>query len=726
MLRRSMILHPHVAVASNRHLLSSLLALLLTALVSSGAIANVRYVGATGQITPIPDPNEDNGSSIQNQDVQVGITAGAGIFIDFTTTLSNPFPFDPNPVVSTTADLGVEIDGVGRVEITDNAWGFTSSNDDALIVGDAGYGLLDVFTSGIVDVFNGGTVVGDEITGQGAITINTIASRLRTNSLVVGDEGYGTVLLTDTASMVSTVSTLGREFTGQGGVTLNDATRWDLRDQLVVGGQGVGDVVLNGTSNIISTLNDPNAAVIGRSSTSLGSMTLNESSRTFFSGGIIVGKEGIGTLRMNGSSTLITGNETTGDSLIGAGLGTTGQVTLTENSRWDVRGDLGIGRAVDGDPNNAALGILNINDSAFVQVPTLSDLTVGRRGEINMGGGSLVKVPFQGFASMPIENFGIIRGKGTITALLNINSTGELRNGADVANQREQLLITSAVNVAGDMDGVYDTTDGLIESQGGEMEFHGQVTNNGAIVIEDAIMRFRGSEIEDTLDLVNDGVIFMGPGSTIYGNITSNTGNVIVDLTGGGGPQVFGDLRYVPPIVAAITEEEGEIAALTAGPDTGLSFIISDSPDVFNVLGDLELNASSSILEINPLSDVSTQPGDTITLASASNIVGDFFNSELSFDGYIWDIIVDTVSDEIRVFNTGNLSTGILGDFNGDGRVDNADFLAWQRDPSIGNLADWTANYTTPISSNVTAVPEPSTFLMTLALLTIRLRRSNR
>src|SRR5690606_32267634 len=33
------------------------------------------------------------------------------------------------------------------------------------------------------------------------------------------------------------------------------------------------------------------------------------------------------------------------------------------------------------------------------------------------------------------------------------------------------------------------------------------------------------------------------------------------------------------------------------------------------------------------------------------------------------------------------------GDFNQDGIVDGHDFLAWQRDPGIGRLADWQADY---------------------------------
>jgi hypothetical protein len=53
------------------------------------------------------------------------------------------------------------------------------------------------------------------------------------------------------------------------------------------------------------------------------------------------------------------------------------------------------------------------------------------------------------------------------------------------------------------------------------------------------------------------------------------------------------------------------------------------------------------------------------------------------------------------------------GDFDGDGDVDGRDFLAWQRNPAVGDLADWQNNYGT--NSQITAsttVPEPTNFLL--------------
>jgi hypothetical protein len=55
---------------------------------------------------------------------------------------------------------------------------------------------------------------------------------------------------------------------------------------------------------------------------------------------------------------------------------------------------------------------------------------------------------------------------------------------------------------------------------------------------------------------------------------------------------------------------------------------------------------------------------------------------------------------------------GIPGDFDQDGDVDGRDFLLWQRNPSIGSLADWQNNYGTGGLSALASVPEPSSILL--------------
>lgn len=68
------------------------------------------------------------------------------------------------------------------------------------------------------------------------------------------------------------------------------------------------------------------------------------------------------------------------------------------------------------------------------------------------------------------------------------------------------------------------------------------------------------------------------------------------------------------------------------------------------------------------------------------------------------------------------------GDFDGDGDVDGRDLLTWQRNPSVGDLADWQANYGDGTLFAATAVPEPTGVslgsLALVMLLAIRRYRS--
>jgi hypothetical protein len=54
------------------------------------------------------------------------------------------------------------------------------------------------------------------------------------------------------------------------------------------------------------------------------------------------------------------------------------------------------------------------------------------------------------------------------------------------------------------------------------------------------------------------------------------------------------------------------------------------------------------------------------------------------------------------------------GDFDGDGDVDGRDFLVWQRNPSVGDLADWQSNYGAGATAGLSSseVPEPASFAL--------------
>ena len=103
---------------------------------------------------------------------------------------------------------------------------------------------------------------------------------------------------------------------------------------------------------------------------------------------------------------------------------------------------------------------------------------------------------------------------------------------------------------------------------------------------------------------------------------------------------------------------------------------------------------------------------------------GDFdFNGEVNGgDFLLWqrDPSVGSLADW-----EANYGAPILdGDFDFDGDVDGDDFLFWQLDPSVGSLADWEANYgatSLAVAAVSAVVPEPSSAVLALGLLALGL-----
>ena len=92
--------------------------------------------------------------------------------------------------------------------------------------------------------------------------------------------------------------------------------------------------------------------------------------------------------------------------------------------------------------------------------------------------------------------------------------------------------------------------------------------------------------------------------------------------------------------------------------------------------------------------------------------------------------IVNTITSNWRIFDSeqaGGIfapflevaitpSEGLNGDFDGDGRVDGHDFLLWQRDFSVGSLAEWQAHFgETQVSATASAVPEPGAIVLAIS-----------
>ncbi len=146
-----------------------------------------------------------------------------------------------------------------------------------------------------------------------------------------------------------------------------------------------------------------------------------------------------------------------------------------------------------------------------------------------------------------------------------------------------------------------------------------------------------------------------------------------------------------------ITNRGGQALAGTLSDGSGFDFVLNDSA----VAGE-DFFAADALLTVTLVT-----PGD--------------FNLDGNVDGtdfLLWqrDPSIGDLADWQA--NYGDILTP--GDFDQDGHVNGGDFLPWQKDPAIGDLADWQANYGPgPVSSSLaaTSLPEPSTAMLMLAML---------
>ncbi|MAT70525.1 MAG: hypothetical protein CMJ58_13490 [Planctomycetaceae bacterium] len=151
------------------------------------------------------------------------------------------------------------------------------------------------------------------------------------------------------------------------------------------------------------------------------------------------------------------------------------------------------------------------------------------------------------------------------------------------------------------------------------------------------------------------------------------------------------------------------------------------------VVGGVAMN-SASVLELRLEEDewdstISFEAGSAVTIDGT--LVLDFADdvnllSQIgrTFDVFDWSGVTPagqfTVDspyqwDLAHLMTTGQATltgaTVLPGDFDGDGDVDGRDLLALQRDPQLGSLASWRANYGDRVSgmSQFVTVPEPAT-----------------
>lgn len=132
-------------------------------------------------------------------------------------------------------------------------------------------------------------------------------------------------------------------------------------------------------------------------------------------------------------------------------------------------------------------------------------------------------------------------------------------------------------------------------------------------------------------------------------------------------PSEVGTARY------AFDKENGyyrvDVRYIDESDGAGLFEVYRNS----DLIGSWTANANNDQFLVKTFNNVPIHTGDVIKVVSRRH------QDELGRVDYVETVLQSPISD--------------LGDFDEDGDVDGRDFLTWQRNPSVGNLADWQDNY---------------------------------
>lgn len=292
-----------------------------------------------------------------------------------------------------------------------------------------------------------------------------------------------------------------------------------------------------------------------------------------------------------------------------------------------------------------------------------------------------------------------------------------------------QAATGSLVNIAGGNAAFGDATVVNGVYIGGEFHVHTNVVTlndaNDAVLDSAALVTLAGGEVVAANGLTLD----FGGNITGHGDITTPD-DVTKPLTNNG--HISGDSMAQPINLSGYVKGVGTMdnvvitgtdapgfspAAVTRG-----SVIYAGSLEIelggttpgseYDQLNHL-LGAGTAVLggtlEVQLIDNFVPSVGDTFDVITAlGGITGTFDTESLPSLGLLaLEVLYDTNGVSLAVV------PALDGDFDVDGDVDGFDFLTWQRNPSIGLLSDWDANFGSVVSPVLHTVPEPCALFLT-------------
>jgi T5SS/PEP-CTERM-associated repeat protein len=674
---------------------------LLLGSVSTAQAANTIDPNSTGATDVVQDP-DGSATTLTNiladplnlggDDLAVGNTGSGELRIDLGSSVTNAF-----------GSIGRDPNSTGVVTVIDpnSLW----DNSNHLYVGDGGDGTLNIQNGGTVT--NEFGYIGYDPNSTGTVTVTDLNSTwTNTGRLYVGNSGEGILNIENGGTVTSGGGDIGRSFNSTGTVTVTDPnSTWTNSSFLFIGFSG-GDGTLNiQNGGTVSNV----AGFIGINSNSTGTATVAGPGSTWTNTGrLVVGEGGDGTLNIENGGTVTNSNE----GYIGLLSTSTSMVTVDgAGSTWTNTGLLIVGRAGEGTLNIQNGGTVS-NPAGFIgrDPNSTGSVTVDgagstwtNTGDLYLGGSGSTA---GGTASLDVTGGGLVEVGGKFKIWT--DGTVILNGGALIVDQSLSLTSGSSLTaLSSSVSADTLTTDGLVLISGGTLTTTSGLTNNDDLVlvnatVEGSVNNTSGSTVT-VLGTVDFNGLVTGPGN-FYGPGTANF-NGGMALGASPAEVSFGG----SVALGASNTLFVEIGGLVPGDDFD-SLVIAGTAALDGVLDVLLIDSFTPSL------------GDTFDIITASGGVTGTFDSTLLPD--LGSLLAMDV-----LYGTNNVALAVVpaldGDFDLNGQVDGFDFLTWQRDPTIGSLADWEANYgmVAPLVASSATVPEPTTCTLALAALCLAVSR---
>lgn len=461
---------------------------------------------------------------------------------------------DGGVVIDTTGVVGVNSSGNGSVTVTGSGSEWNTSGK--LTIGDSGDGTLNIENGGVVsnDV---GAMADNDATTNGTVNVTGTGSEWNNSGeLRVGNAGVG-ILNIDSGGVVNTaLGDIGNIGGSNGTVNITDSgSQLNSSGELRVGNGGTGEMNVENGALVTDTTGD-----VGNIAGSSGVATVTDTgSRWSNSNQLRIGKDGNGTLNITNGALITVVNNT----ILANDVGSAGTLNLNDSS--GNRGILETRRLIRGAGTDATVnfngGILRANSSQpnFINGFNNGELNIQNNGlfldsngfdvgtsNVLAGVGNLTK---QGAGTLTINGVNSYSG-GTIvedgTLLLVVDDGIAASSGVNLTGNTAALSISPGSNqtindftgVAGsqvNVDGNLSFGTANSTSFDGSMQGNGDITKqgNGTITMNGNSNSYNGqmTVTSGTLDIEGQigGNLIISAGSSLIGN--GKVGNLTVNGT---------------------------------------------------------------------------------------------------------------------------------------------------------------------------------------------------